>query len=288
MKLIVIIVTYNGMKWIDKCLKSVFQSSVSSDVFIIDNGSTDGTVEHIKSNYGNVILHESDVNLGFGKANNLGLRYAVDNSYDYVYLLNQDAWVEEYTFQILISQNQKNPTFGILSPLQKNAEKTKLDVNFSRCCPPEMISDALCQGLKEIYTVGFVMAAHWLISIDCVKIVGGFSPTFPHYGEDDNYIDRAHLHGFKVGIVTLASSVHDRENRIRTIEQNRYMGYIANLKMLSDFTSSKKMLRLLNNCLMQFVNSPSKSVLKYCFRVFKEYNGIMRNRKTSFRPGAFL
>lgn len=122
-KLLVIIVTYNGMKWLDKCLSSVINSTIKADLFIVDNGSTDGSIEFMKQNYPDARLVISKENLGFGKANNLGLQYAVDNNYDYVYLLNQDAWVEPDTFEKLVDIQKQNPTFGVLSPLQVNRKK---------------------------------------------------------------------------------------------------------------------------------------------------------------------
>ena len=52
-KVFVIIVTYNGIKWIDECLKSVLNSSIPLSVIVVDNKSTDGTVDYIKTNFSN-------------------------------------------------------------------------------------------------------------------------------------------------------------------------------------------------------------------------------------------
>lgn len=71
-ELLVIIVTYNAMKWIDTCIRSVLSSSYHADIFIVDNGSKDGTIRHIKEKYTQVIFKQSTTNLGFGKANNIG------------------------------------------------------------------------------------------------------------------------------------------------------------------------------------------------------------------------
>lgn len=286
MKLLVVIVTYNGTKWLDNCLGSVIDSSIKGDILVVDNGSTDGTIEYLKTNYPDIKLFLSQSNLGFGQANNIGMRYGVENDYDYIYLLNQDAWVERDTFHKLIEVNKANPNFGILSPLQKTAAKASLDRNFSIFCPPTMISDALCGDLKELYQANFIMAAHWMVSRKCVESVGGFSPTFPHYGEDDNYIDRCHNLGFKVGIVTSVSAVHDRENRTMTEKQRLYRGYIGNLVMLSDFTTRMKFLKFLNNSLMQFVNNPKSA--KYFFKILFNYGKIRKNRRISKNGSAFL
>ena len=93
-QLLVIIVNYNGMKWLERCLSSLTSSTVPSDVYIVDNGSTDGSQDYIRSNFKDAIFVQSEENLGFGKANNIGLQYAYEKGYEYVYLLNQDAWVE--------------------------------------------------------------------------------------------------------------------------------------------------------------------------------------------------
>lgn len=97
--LFVIIVTYNGEKWIDKCLSSVYKSTIPLTTIVIDNKSSDNTVQYIKTNFPMVILFEYQNNLGFGKANNIGIEYALKNNADYIYLLNQDAWVDPNTFR---------------------------------------------------------------------------------------------------------------------------------------------------------------------------------------------
>lgn len=62
--LFVIIVTYNGEKWIDKCLSSVYKSTIPLTTIVIDNKSSDNTVQYIKTNFPMVILFEYQNNLG--------------------------------------------------------------------------------------------------------------------------------------------------------------------------------------------------------------------------------
>ena len=90
---------------------------------------------------------------------------------------------------------------------------------------------------KEIYEVKDVMAAHWLISRDCLLKTGCFSPTFRHYGEDDNYLDRAIFHGFKVGIIPATKAVHDRADRKDTIASLSYRCNTMGVVELSKITS---------------------------------------------------
>ena len=72
-RILIIIVTYNAIRhnWIQNCLNSIAKSTVTPDVFIVDNCSSDDTVSIIEGKYAQaVILHKSKINLGFGKGNN--------------------------------------------------------------------------------------------------------------------------------------------------------------------------------------------------------------------------
>ena len=62
-RVLVIIVTYNGLNWLNKCLSSVINSSINADLFIVDNGSVDGTIDFIKNNFRQAVLIESKENM---------------------------------------------------------------------------------------------------------------------------------------------------------------------------------------------------------------------------------
>lgn len=286
--LLVIIVTYNAMPWIEKCIGSVLDSTVTSDIILIDNGSNDGTQQYVKQNYCNVIFKQSENNIGFGRANNIGLQYALENNYDYIYLLNQDAWVMPNTFELLIEHQKNNPQYGILSPIQMQAGMQAFDRNFSNLCTPELFSELYFGKVKSIYSVHFVMAAHWLISRQCLFTVGGFSPTFPHYGEDTNYIDRAIYHGFKIGIVPYVEAVHDRVNRIDSREKKIYDSYIYCLIILSEVNKGFNILRMLDSFIKSFMIYKSCKLIKYFFKIIFNYTSIRRNRIKSKSKTAFL
>ena len=71
-----IIVTYNAMKWIERCLYCLNSSKLHSEIVVIDNGSTDETLGFIGKNYPNVHIIKNEKNKGFGQANNQGIEYA--------------------------------------------------------------------------------------------------------------------------------------------------------------------------------------------------------------------
>ena len=125
-----IVVTYYGMFWVEKCLGSLLNSNLTNHtILVIDNGSKDKTIEIIQKKFPNVILIETGKNLGFGKANNIGLKWAHKNNAEYIFLLNQDAWIFEDTIGKLITISKEYPEYGIISPVQFNANKT-LDSEF--------------------------------------------------------------------------------------------------------------------------------------------------------------
>lgn len=230
MKTSIIIVTYNGMKWISKCLASI---PTEFSVIIVDNNSTDATVQFIQQNYPNTILFQEKENLGFGQANNKGMGYALQQGSDYVYLLNQDAYLNEDTIDKLISIHKKYPKYGILSPIHTNASQTKLDARFSNYVGFKHNSDfysdfVLDNNKKEIYSVPFVNAAGWLLPKNTLLNIGGFDPIFFHYGEDRNYCQRVLFHSFEIGIVPNSFMVHDRENREEVSFKRGSIAYFKN------------------------------------------------------------
>lgn len=211
MKVVTIIVSYNGMKWIDLCLKSVVNQC---EVVVVDNNSSDNTVSLIKHNFPQVKVLQQNENLGFGKANNIGISYAIKNGAEGVFLLNQDTIVEFNTLQILINVAKKNPQFGIISPIHLNWDGTAFEYNFASYLNneniPSIFPDFIIRNkTKDIYESKFINAAAWLIPNKSLLEVGGFDPMFRHYGEDDNYCQRMLFHNYKIGVVPNAFIKHE-------------------------------------------------------------------------------
>lgn len=294
-KILIIIVTYNAKQWIDKCFSSVRASNYPADIFVIDNGSSDGTQEYIRRCYPEVIFRQSEKNLGFGSANNIGLEYSLNNNYDYAYLLNQDAWIFPDTLEKLISAQEQHPEYGIISPMQCEANMNSLDNNFVKnvcynIIDGRLLDDLFFSSIKEIYEVPVVMAAHWLISRKCLLKVGGFSPTFYHYGEDDNYCDRVRFFNFKVGILTRAVAVHDRENRKESVQHKLYMFYISLLRNGSNPNKKNDVdLSLMGQALRLSIRNQTLKPYSYFFKFLCNKKNVIANRRISMNTDcAFL
>jgi GT2 family glycosyltransferase len=214
MKVFTIIVTYNGMKWIDTCLRSIVNQS---EVIVVDNNSSDDTLFCIKANFPTVIILPQTENLGFGLANNKGIEYAIKNDADAVFLLNQDAFAQMDCIANLKKSSKDNPDYGIISPVHLNGDGTEVDYTFLKVTSPfsaqNLISDLILRRFsKNIYPLNFINAAAWFIPKAVFYKVGGFDPLFFLYGEDDNYCQRVLYHGFKIGIIPNATIFHDSNN----------------------------------------------------------------------------
>lgn len=219
LKIYAVVVAYNGMQWYDKCFGSLQASSVPVHTIVIDNASGDNTVAYIKEQFPDVHIIESKTNLGFAKANNIGIKYAMDNNADYVFLLNQDAWIFEDTINLMLKSVSCKNKIGIISPMHLNGTEDNLDWKFSTNMSGDFISDAYLNKLKLSYPIPYSNAAAWLINKQCIQEVGGFDTSlFVHYGEDIDYCHRIHYFGYSFIINTQAKICHDRQFR-RNIEE---------------------------------------------------------------------
>ncbi len=216
MNIYVIVVTYKGHNWYKRCFDSLRDSTVPIQTIVVDNASNDGTIEFFEENYPEIILFKSNINLGFGQGNNLGIKYALENGADYVFLLNQDAWIEPNSIAEIINISSKNPEYGILGPMlidsTKNNISPKFEAYFNGIQDPLFIEDIYFNRSKDIYPIKMLPAAVWLIPRRTLIKVGGFDPIFYHYGEDDHYVQRVKYFGYKVGFCPKVKVVHDSEN----------------------------------------------------------------------------
>lgn len=111
-KVFIIVLNFNGKKDTLECL----QSLKKSEVIVVDNGSTDGSVRAIRDKFPEIKILENKKNLGFAKGNNVGIRYALNQGADYIILLNNDTIVEINTLVRLIEVASSNNRIGILGP----------------------------------------------------------------------------------------------------------------------------------------------------------------------------
>lgn len=117
MKTAVIIVNYNKKELLEKCLQSL-QKNNYSDAYaiVVDNGSTDGSIELMSTVFPETILIEMGYNSGFCKANNVGIQKAIDDGCDVVVLLNNDTEVDENFIAAGVNALDMKKKIGMIAP----------------------------------------------------------------------------------------------------------------------------------------------------------------------------
>ena len=253
-----IIVSYNGERWIRRCLLQLLQSSLPVHTIVVDNASQDNTVDIICNEFPNIELLKNTENKGFGAANNIAIQVALQHNADYIFLLNQDAYIEKDTLGQMVKLFQTNTAYGIISPVQLNGEGTALDASFKKYLARVLSNDLVKieqkkHADKNIVPVRFVNAAAWLIPSAVIKKVGLFHPLFFHYGEDNNYSSRVQYHGYQVGIALNAYVLHDRT---------------------ADTHKQKDLLRKINTIIRYTATDPRKGFTAAYIQAWYKYFGL--------------
>src|SRR5689334_21017665 len=112
----VVVVSYNGLPYIEQCLESVR----GHDVVVVDHGSTDGTLDVVRRQFPEVKVIEQE-NKGMGGGNNAGMR-AADGRY--FFLLNSDAWVLGDALDRLVELADADPDAAVVGPKLLNTDGT--------------------------------------------------------------------------------------------------------------------------------------------------------------------
>src|SRR2546422_1366746 len=115
MNLSVIIVTWNAKRIVRECLESLGNDTKdpNTEIIVVDNASSDGTPQLIREHFPQLKLRQNDTNLGFSRANNIGIRLSTGK---YVCLLNSDVVVPPGCLEKMVRYMEQHPDIGLLGP----------------------------------------------------------------------------------------------------------------------------------------------------------------------------
>lgn len=219
MSTFVVIVTFNGSAWIDLALDSLRRSQAACTTIVVDNASTDGTRAIIERDFPEVQLLPQSRNVGFGVGNNVGISHAIRAGAEFIFLLNQDAYVTTSTIAELVGFLRGHPDFGLVSPLHCRPDLSRVDLVtlgwYLQRNAPQYLSDACVGSIKEFYEIHGVNAAAWMARASTFKVAGGFDPLFFMYGEDDDMMARFSYLGQKFALLPASRIVHLRAKAAR-------------------------------------------------------------------------
>jgi len=193
----IVVVNWNGKELLKNCLSSLDGTDYEDfDVIVVDNGSTDGSVEMVREEFSFVGLVLNTRNLGFAKANNQGMKRALMNGADYVFLLNNDTEIiHKNWLKNLIEVAESSSKIGIvgcklLLP-NGNIQHAGGYVDYK--------GDHHYLVGDKIGKVDYVTGAAFLVKREVVNKIGLFDEQFsPAFSEEVDYCMRARKAGYWV------------------------------------------------------------------------------------------
>jgi len=206
-----LILNYNGKTYLKNCLDSVLAIDYPNfDVKLIDNGSTDGSVDFVKENYPEVEVIEHDANYGFALGYNL-----VVNSMEseFVVFLNNDVSVEPDWLKKLIPYTKDEDVAAVTSKMLFSFDKKRINAA-GGCCDVYGVGWNRGNGevdagqYDEAEEVFYGSGGALLIKRKVWEDVGPFDERYFLYGEDLDWCWRARLKGYKILYVPEAKVYH--------------------------------------------------------------------------------
>lgn len=236
----IIIVNYKTPELVIDCVASIKEKTLDLDyeIIVVDNASEDQSTSIIKKNLEDaVLLIESSVNLGFGKANNLGVKYA---SGKYVFLLNSDTLLINNAIKILFDYLEDHPDVGVVGgnlytigkrPSSSyctefdDIESVKADAKWSTIIKKifmnRYIDKKYSEEQKENYyyksnfnftdqnqKVAYIFGTDMMLAKELYENLGGFDPDFFMYAEEEELSWRITEKGYQIVNVPSAKIIH--------------------------------------------------------------------------------
>ncbi len=220
----VVIVSWNRADDTIECLKALASSDYSNyRPLIVDNGSTDGSPDAIRAAFPAVEVIANEDNLGFARANNIGIEHALQQGADYVLLLNNDTLVDERLLTELVAVGESDPKIGMLVPKiyypstgsgRSHGEKGRLWSAGARWrrFPPRVTIIGFGREDGPAYSVqrevDYATGCAMLVKREVFERVGMFDPAFFMYHEDYDFSARVRRGGYRIVYVPQAVMWH--------------------------------------------------------------------------------
>jgi len=227
MLLSIIIVNWNTRDLLRRCLRSVFEQTKNIDfeVFVVDNASSDQSADMVRREFPRVLLIVSDINLGFGKGNNLALKYAKG---EFILFLNPDTKVLDHALEKTISFTCSDKQIGIVG-----CKIVNTDLSLQPSCRkfPTLMSQVLillklhnffpqCKPLREYHMLDFdyaqirevdqVMGAFLMTTKTILNKVGAFDERYWILFEEVDLCKKIKLAGYKIIFYPDAQISHEK------------------------------------------------------------------------------
>ena len=213
----VVVLCWNGRDDTLECLASLERVRWDSLMtFVVDNGSTDGTLEAVREDFPDVVAIRSDENLGFAEGNNVGMRAAMAAGADYVLLLNNDTIADVNLVDALVSEARRRPDAGALCPMITYVDPPNLIWYAGARFDPRAVHNGRHTGYGEldrgqyrsVREIGRATGAAMLVPREVIERVGYFDGELFLQVEDVEWSLRMRAAGYRILFVPAGQVWH--------------------------------------------------------------------------------
>ncbi|VYU30775.1 N-acetylglucosaminyl-diphospho-decaprenol L-rhamnosyltransferase [Clostridium tertium] len=267
-KVAIILVNYNGEKYNEECINSILKSTYKNyEIIVIDNNSTDNSVKLLEEKFNSDIkIIMSDSNLGFSGANNLGIKYALNNGFDYVMLLNNDTIIESDMIELMIDASDSK---YVISPKIYYYDNKNIiwsaggGMNWIKGLPIQYgINELDSYENNKKKNIEFATGCCILIPIECIEKIGLMSEEYFLYYEDTDYCVRMIRSGYEIYFEPKAVMYHKVSASTGGEKSKTYWYYMIRNRLLFN----KKFNEKIFSYRLYFFLTTSVKLFKYLFK----------------------
>lgn len=246
----IIIVNWNGKHFLKKCLQSIYSQRYKEiEVIVVDNGSIDGSVEYIITNFPKVKVIKNRYNLGFAEGNNIGYK---KSSGDYILFLNNDTYVtSKFLIELILAFKNDQTIGGAQSKIYTMEDKNKLDMVGSFFTPTGFLFHyGFAKRDSKIYNrqidIYSAKGAAMMFRRDVLKKIEVkgeiFDSNYFAYFEETDLCNRVWMVGFRIIYVPKSIIYHKVGATSSKLDndfiqyhsfKNRINSYIKNLELIN-------------------------------------------------------
>ncbi|MFJ7342434.1 glycosyltransferase family 2 protein [Streptomyces sp. NPDC101110] len=213
----------NERRWLEPCLASLLESDIPGidlAVWYVDNNSHDGSTAFVKDRFPQVRIIQNEGNIGFARANNIGMRAALDDGADYVFLINPDTQTPKSLLRDLTEFMETWTDYGVVGPMQYEYDessrialdayndwsKTALRWGEQHAFAGDWPNHPSPAGPPEgrapnTLEHAYVQGAAFFVRTALLRTVGLFDEVFHTYYEETDLCRRARWAGWRVALL---------------------------------------------------------------------------------------
>lgn len=216
-KIAAVICNYNKRDYVTECIQSVIESVFQElDIIVVDNASTDGSAECIRARFGDKVkLLINQENLGGSGGFNRGIRYALDQGYEYIWCLDNDVLVDENAVGELYAFLEEHPEAGMAGSKVYHMENPDyvqqfgIDIVWEEyCCEAKFSGQREDGSMPEVVYSDAVAACSVLVRASLIREIGPLPEENFLYWDDTEWGIRCNLAGYKVASVGSSKILH--------------------------------------------------------------------------------